>query len=277
MPLAAPLRAAFVSLALLSPALLAGAATPAFAQAPAAAFTSAQRGEIEGVIRDYLLKNPEILRDALIELQRKEKAAEEARRAGIVADAKGKLFVSPHQAEIGNPNGAVTLVEFFDYNCGFCKRALDDLAKLVKAEPNLKVILKDFPVLGPQSVEAAQVASAVRNQLKGEKFFEFHQKLMSQKGRIGRAEALAVAKGMGLDMTKIAADMESPSVRAGIAETMQLGDALGLTGTPSYVVGKDIVVGAVGYDELKQSVDALVAAAQGKTADGKPAEATPKK
>lgn len=271
MPFAASLRAAFVTFA------LASAVTPALAQTAAPSFSGAQRGEIEGVIRDYLMKNPEILREALIELQRKEKAAEEARRATIVADPKGKLFVSPHQAEVGNPNGSVTLVEFFDYNCGFCKRALDDMAKLIKAEPNLKVILKDFPVLGPQSVEAAQVASAVRNQLKGEKFYEFHQKLMSTKGRVGRAEALAVAKSMGLDMTKIAADMEAPSVRAGIAETMGLGDALGLTGTPSYVVGKDIVVGAVGYNELKQSIDALVAAAQAKPAEGKPAEAAPKK
>lgn len=247
------LRAAFVS------AFIAGAASPTFAQVPAPApssLTAAQRSDIEGVVRNYLLTHPEIIKEALIELQRKEKADEVAARAKIVADPAGKLFESPNHSVVGNPNGKITVVEFFDYNCGFCKRALDDLARLMKAEPNLKVVLKDFPVLGPKSVEAAQVSAAARKQIKGDKFFEFHQKLLNQKGQIGRAEGLAVAKSMGLDMTRLAADMEDPSVREGIAESLSLGDSLGLTGTPSYVVGKEVVVGAVGYDELKQHLDA---------------------
>ena len=165
---------------------------------------------------------------------------------------------------VGNPAGTVTVVEFFDYNCGFCKRALDDLAKLMKGDANLRVVLKDFPVLGPKSVEAAQVAAAARKQMKADKFFEFHSKLIMQKGQIGRAEALAVAKSVGADMTRLAADMEDPSVREGIAETMQIGDSLGLTGTPSYVIGKEVVVGAVGYDELKQHVDTAAKAAPAK-------------
>lgn len=256
---AAPvLRAACVAAALAgaAPHALAQAAAPAPATPPASSLSAAQRGDIEGVIRNYLLTHPEVIKEALIELQRKEKADEAAARARIVQDPNGKLFESPHHAVVGNPAGKVTIVEFFDYNCGFCKRALDDLAKLMKAEPNLRVVLKDFPVLGPKSVEAAQVAVALRKQLKGDKFFEFHQKLLMQKGQIGRAEALAAAKVVGADMTKLAADMEDASVREGIAETMQLGDSLGLTGTPSYVVGKEVVVGAVGYDELKQHLDA---------------------
>lgn len=245
--------------AALAAALIAGAAAPTFAQTPAPApsnLTAAQRADIEGVVKNYLLAHPEVIKEALIELQRKEKAEELAARAKIVADPASKLFESPNHAVVGNPNGKVTVVEFFDYNCGFCKRALDDLSRLIKADPNLRVVLKDFPVLGQKSVEAAQVAIAVRKQIKGDKFFEFHQKLLNQKGQIGRAEGLAVAKSMGLDMTKLAADMEEPSVREAIAETLALGDSLGLTGTPSYVVGKEVVVGAVGYDELKQHVDA---------------------
>lgn len=250
-------RAAFAAAVLLGGAssVLAQAAAPAPAAAAASSLSAAQRSDVEGVVRSYLLTHPEIIKEALIELQRKEKAQEAAARAKIVQDPASRLFDSPHHAVVGNPNGKVTVVEFFDYNCGFCKRALDDLAKLIKAEPNLRVVLKDFPVLGPKSVEAAQVAIAARKQIKGDKFFEFHQKLLNQKGQIGRAEGLAVAKAMGLDMTKLAADMEDPSVREAVAETMQLGDSLGLTGTPSYIVGKEVVIGAVGYDELKQHLD----------------------
>ena len=251
------LRAALVTAALAAGAssAFAQAAAPATATPAASSFSAAQRSDIEGLVRSYLLTHPEIIKEALIELQRKEKADEAAARAKIVQDPAGKLYDSPHHAVVGNPNGKVTVVEFFDYNCGFCKRALDDLTKLMKAEPNLKVILKDFPVLGPKSVEAAQVSIAARKQLKGEKYFEFHQKLLNQKGQIGRAEGLAVAKTMGLDLTKLAADMEDASVREAVSETMTLGDALGLTGTPSYIVGKDVVIGAVGYDELKQHLD----------------------
>ena len=247
-----------------APHAVAQTAAPAPAAAPASTMSAGQRGEIEGVIRNYLLTHPEIIKEALIELQRKEKAEEAAARARIVEDTNGKLFNSPHHAVVGNPAGTVTVVEFFDYNCGFCKRALDDLTKLMKADPNLKVVLKDFPVLGPKSVEAAQVAVAARKQLKADKFFDFHSKLIMQKGQIGRAEALAVAKSVGADMTKLAADMEDPSVREAIAETMQIGDSLGLTGTPSYVIGKEVVVGAVGYDELKQHVDTAAKAAPAK-------------
>jgi protein-disulfide isomerase len=213
--------------------------------------TAAQKVEVEGVIKDYLMRNPEILREALVELQRKEKAAEVQARAKVIADPSSPLFTSENNAVVGNPNGKYVLVEFFDYNCGYCKRALSDLTALVKTEPELKVLLRDFPVLGPKSVEAAEVAIAVKKQLKGEKFFDFHQKLLSSRGQVGRAQALAVAKDAGVDMVKLAADLESPATKAAVAEGLELGDSLGLTGTPSYVVGKEVVVGAVGLDELK--------------------------
>ena len=111
---------------------------------------------------------------------------------------------------VGNPKGKITLVEFFDYNCGYCKRALCDLVTLMKAEPELRVVLKDFPVLGPNSVEAALVASAARKQISGDKFFEFHQKLLMGHGPTGREQALAVAKEMGLDMDKLQKDSKDP-------------------------------------------------------------------
>ena len=221
--------------------------------AAAAEFSPAQTREIGDIVRDYLVDHPEVLRDAMVELDRREKAEQAAAREKIISET-GQLFTSTHQAVVGNPNGKVTLVEFFDYNCGYCKRSLEDLAKLMKDEPNLRVILKDFPVLGPGSVEAAQVASALRNQFSGDKFWTFHQKLLLTRGQVGKAQALAVAKDMGADMSKLDRDMANPDVKAGIQEVMQMADGLNLTGTPSWVVGKEVVVGAVGYDELKGKI-----------------------
>jgi protein-disulfide isomerase len=174
-----------------------------------------------------------------------------------VTDLAPKIFSSKHQVVVGNPEGKVELVEFFDYNCGYCKRALDDLAGLIKKNPDLRVILKEFPVLGPGSVEAAQVAHAVRMQFTGDKYWTFHTKLMSARGQVGKAQALAAAKDAGADMARLAKDMDSPDIKAGLQEVMQVADALSLTGTPSYVVGSDVVVGAVGGDELQNRVNAV--------------------
>ena len=223
--------------------------------ARAAELTDAQKSEIESVIKDYLVKNPEVLQDALTELDRRQKAAEVAHREQIVSEKSADLFHAPDGVVIGNPQGKVTLVEFFDYNCGYCKRALDDVGKLLQTEPELRLVLKDFPVLGPGSVEAAQIAGAVRNQLKGEAFWQFHLKLLSTHGPVGKAQAFAVAKDNGVDMEQLAKDLNGPQIKAGIEQTMQLADALNLTGTPSFVVGHEVVVGAVGYDELKDRID----------------------
>ncbi len=149
------------------------------------------------------------------------------------------------------------MVEFFDYNCGFCKRALSDMLDLLKNDPNLKFVLKEFPVLGEGSVEAAHVAVAARMQdTTGKKYIEFHQKLLGGRGPADKARALAVAKDVGFDMTRIQKDMDSDEVKKTIDEDMKLADALGVNGTPSYVVGDELVVGAVGLDELRDKIKA---------------------
>lgn len=232
---------------------MAGAAVPARADE----FTPAQKKEMGAFIREYLVNNPDVLRDAIEALDKRDKAVAEAERAKVVSSQSGPLFGSKYQATVGNPQGSATLVEFFDYNCHFCKGALPDVAKLVKDDPNLKLVLKDYPVLGPGSVEAAKVASAARNQLPGDKFWAFHYKLLGMHGPIGKNEALAVARDLGLDMDKLAKDMESPEVKAGLEEVMQLADSLQINGTPSFVVGQDVVVGAVGYNQLKDKVDSV--------------------
>ncbi len=181
-------------------------------------FSASQKSEIETIIKNYIMKNPEILRDAIDELENRAKVAEADARNKLVGDAQGPLYTSPYQAVVGNPNGKLTLIEFFDYNCGYCKKMLPDIARLMSDEPDLRIILRDYPILSDASVEAAQVAAAVRNQFKGEKFWEFHQKLLGSHGPVGKAQALAVAQALGADMDKIGKDMQAPSVKEGLDE-----------------------------------------------------------
>jgi protein-disulfide isomerase len=167
------------------------------------------------------------------------------------------LFNSAHQVTLGNPQGDVTMVEFFDYNCGYCKRALGDMLQLLKTDPKLKVVLKEFPVLGPGSKEAAEVAVAARMQDKsGKKYLEFHQKLLGGRGPADKARALAAAKDAGFDMARLEKDMTSDEVKVTLDENLRVAEAIGLNGTPSYIIGADVVIGAQGYDALKEKVDA---------------------
>ena len=157
-------------------------------------FSGPQRGEIERIVREYLVAHPEVLQEAMTELEKRQSAAESEKHKAAVKQYSQALFSSPRQVVLGNPNGNVTFVEFFDYNCGYCKRAMDDMLTLLKNDPKLKVVLKEFPVLGPGSVEAARVAVAVRMQDKtGKKYLEFHQKLLGGRGQADKAHALAVA------------------------------------------------------------------------------------
>ena len=229
----------------------------ASAQAQAPAFSEAQKQEFQALIKDYILKNPELIQDALVELDRRQKEGEQQARSKITQDKSGPLYTAKHNVSYGNPNGDVTIVEFFDYNCGYCKRAMPDLQRIVAEDKNLRLITKDFPVLGQPSVEAASVALAAKQQLSPEKLWGFHQKLMTVRGQIGKAQALDAAKDAGADMAKLAKDMENPAIRAAIEENVQIADALGVTGTPTYIVGNDVVVGAVGYAELKGRVENL--------------------
>jgi protein-disulfide isomerase len=220
-------------------------------------FSEAQRGEIEGIVKAYLVAHPEVIQEVMTEIDKRQAEAEaEKHREGVKQYSK-VLFYSPRQVTLGNPDGDVTMVEFFDYNCGFCRRALADMLDLMKGDPKLRVVLKEFPVLGPGSVEAAQVAVAVRMQDKdGTKYLEFHQKLLSGRGQADRARALAVAKEVGLDVGRIEKDMASGEAKETIDENLKVAEALGLNGTPSYVIGSDVVVGAVGLAALKEKVAA---------------------
>jgi protein-disulfide isomerase len=223
----------------------------------AAEFSTPQRSEIEKIVHDYLVTHPEVLQEAMAELEKRQTAAESEKHQAAVKQHAAALFSSPNQVNLGNPKGNVTFVEFFDYNCGYCKRAMGDMLTLMKGDPKLKVVLKEFPVLGPGSVEAAQVAIAVRMQdPTGKKYLEFHQKLMGGRGQANKAAALAVAKAIGLDMTKLEKDIAGPEVKTTLQESFKLAEALGMNGTPSYVIGDSVVVGAVGLEALQAKINA---------------------
>ena len=224
-------------------------------QASAQSFTDGQRADIETIVKNYLVSHPEVLEEAMAELNKRQAAAEtEKHEASIAANAEA-IFNSPRGVVLGNKDGDVSFVEFFDYNCGYCKRAMSDMLELMKTDSKLKVILKEFPVLSEGSVEAAKVAVAVRMQDPGgKKDLDFHQKLLGGRGPADKARAMAAAKDAGLDTARIEKDLASPEVKATIEENFKLAEAMGMNGTPSYVIGKHVIIGAVGLDGLKEKI-----------------------
>jgi protein-disulfide isomerase len=257
MTLTSPARSAAAALAALALSSLCALPTRADDTPPAAAQAAPlSRSDVEKIVRETLIKNPEILQEAMAELEKRAGAEEAARRKDVLAAYRDRLIASPHSMVLGNPKGDVTVVEFFDYNCGYCKRALTDLLELMKTDDKVRVVLKDFPVLSEPSVDVAKVALAAKAQATPAKFLEFHQKLMGGRAQANRERALAVAKEVGLDMTRLAKDIDGEEVKASLQENLQLAQDLGLNGTPSYVVGDSVLVGAVGLAKLQEQVKA---------------------
>lgn len=217
---------------------------------------------VQSIVKDYLRAHPEVVQSALSEIIRRHMPAAKAAapvidHAAVIKAQSDALFNSPHQVVLGNPQGDVTLVEFFDYNCAFCKRSYTDKLELLRADSKLKVVLKELPVLGPGSREAAQVAVAVRMQDPGgEKYLVFHRALMAANGPANKAAALAAAREAGLDLELIERDLASPNIKAAIDESRMLASALGITGTPSFVIGESVTVGAVGLAKLTEKIAA---------------------
>ena len=198
-----------------------------------------------------------MLEEVSAELNKRQAVAEAAKQTSAVKKHSEALFNSPRGVIVGNRDGDVNFVEFFDYNCGFCKRAMTDMMELMKADPKLRVVLKEFPVLGQSSVEAAQVAVAVRMQdPSGKKYLDFHQKLLNSRGQIDKAKAMSAAKETGLDMARLEKDLASPEIKATLEENFKMAEDMGLNGTPSYVIGQQVVVGAVGVETLKEKIAA---------------------
>lgn len=228
-------------------------------------FSEAQRTEIVRVVREHLRSNPDVMQEILTELIKRRipssataaNAPPAPDKSELIKSNAQALFNSPHQMTLGNPQGDATLVEFFDYNCGFCKRALSDKLALLKDDAKLKIVLKELPILGPGSLEAAKVSIAVRMQdPSGEKYLEFHQKLLASSVAANRANALAVAQSIGLDVVRLEVDMESDEATATLNESRNLARALGINGTPAYVTANKVITGAAGFTALSNAIKA---------------------
>ncbi|HTN95621.1 MAG TPA: DsbA family protein [Nordella sp.] len=215
--------------------------------AQAAEFNDVQKKELGDIIRQYLLDNPEVVRDAMQELERKQQVAEDSARTDSLKSMAPEIFHGKDDLIGGNPKGKVTMVEFFDYNCGYCKRAFPDVMKMIDADKDLKLVMKEFPILGPGSVYAARAALASRKQ---GKYWEFHMAMMAHEGRIDEAVADQIAQATGLDVKKLKADMEADEVSQVINRNMQLADTLKIQGTPAFIIDETVIPGAVGYEAL---------------------------
>jgi protein-disulfide isomerase len=213
-------------------------------------FDQDQREEMGGIIRDYLLENPEILREVIQALEAKEQQAGVAALTDAIRERGEDLYRGEHDLVAGNPDGSVTMVEFFDYNCGYCKRAMGDVLALIESDDDLRVVFKEWPILGEGSRFAARAALASRQQ---GKYWDFHLALMETR-RVDETTTLEVAERIGLDVEQLKADMEAPEVAAVIEGNMQLASALGIQGTPAFVVDDQMIPGAVGHEALAQVI-----------------------
>jgi protein-disulfide isomerase len=225
--------------------------------ATASDFTPEQRTQIEAIVRDYLKNHPEMLIDAMQAADDKLKADAKDKAAKALADHHREVFDDPQSPVAGNPKGDVTLVEFFDYRCPYCKQVEPALEKLLGDDHQLRFIYKEFPVLGPESEVAAHVALAARNQ---GKYDAFHRAMMLTGGHIDEAVIYKVAASAGLDVDKVKQDMKSPDIAKELQANLDLGNLLEIDGTPAFIVGSTIVPGAISADALKQ----LIATARGK-------------
>ena len=220
---------------------------------------SAQRSveDIEKIVREYLLNNPEVLFEAVQRHRARQQQQQAKRDQTVLRKHRDMLLADPHSFVGGNPDGDVTLVEFFDYRCGYCKRFAPTLETIKKQDPKLRVVYKEFPILGPDSMKGAQAALAAREQ---GRYVEFHEALMRVEGNLDDQTIMAVARSVGLDTERLGKDMQSPTILNALGNTRKLAAALGITGTPALVVGDRIVRGLVPLEQLAR----MIAAARAK-------------
>ncbi len=213
------------------------------------AFSPDQVKALHGIIKDYLLANPEIFAEISQALEKKQAAEQAAKAEKFLADNKPRVFAMNGDVVVGNPKGDVTVVEFFDYNCGWCKRAVDDIVKLTKADPRVRVVLKEYPIFGgPPSVVAAKAALA---SVKQGKYWEFHTALMREK-QVTEQNVFTVAQKVGLDVNRLKTDMADKKLDAVIQQNIEVGQGLGMEGTPAFVIDSRVNVGYVPAEGMQQ-------------------------
>lgn len=228
-------------------AIVAGAAAVGYAVKPV---PTIQAVTSDQAIKDYLLANPQVVLEALAKAQQ----WQESRK---MADNADRLFRSPNAYVAGNPQGDIALVEFFDYNCGYCKRAMDDVLTYMREDSRVRVIMREFPILGRGSIIASQAALASRKQ---GKYWDFHLAMMRSNGIQNEAQVMEIAETVGLDTVRLKQDMQDPSVTAAINEGHELANALGINGTPTFVLDDQVLPNVENLKEVLASATAEVRA-----------------
>ena len=207
--------------------------------------------QVEKIVRDYLLREPEIIYQALEELQRRQAEAVAERQRAAVAANRAQLVDQPGDPIAGNPAGDVTVVEFFDYQCQYCRRVVPSLQALLAQDQDLKVVFKEFPILGEASVTAARAALAAREQ---DRYLPFHFALMGARD-LSLGSIMALAESVGLDTERLTDDMHSPAIEAQLQANLELARELGIEGTPAFVIGDELIPGAVDKTRLAQLIE----------------------
>lgn len=213
-----------------------------------------QKAAVDAQIRAYILENPEIIVEAMQVLEQREQMAQANADRDLVASLKGELEDDGYSLIAGNPDGDVTLVEFLDYRCGYCKQAHDGVKALIASDPNIKFVVKEFPILGPESTFAARAAMASLEQ-GAEAYLNFNDAMMRHRGDLDQNAVMRIASQAGLDREKLAEDLQNPEIAANIRETYGLARRLDISGTPAFIIGDRIVRGFLPYDSLKEIVE----------------------
>lgn len=227
------------------------AITPAWAET--AAFTDEQKKAIGGIIKEYLLEHPDVLIDVQNALEAKLEKEHAEKLQKFMAENAKDIYRSPNSSIAGDPEGDITVVEFFDYNCGYCKRGLPDVQKLIQSDKKVRFVFKELPILSKGSEETAKIALAAKRQ---GKYWEFHQAMLNYKGQANKASSLKIAEGLGLDVDKLKADMDGKDVNGELDEMKALAKKIGINGTPHFLVGDKSIPGAP--EDLHDQLENLV-------------------
>ena len=220
--------------------------------ASAAEFSDGQRKEMESIIKDYLLANPELLREMSQILEQKEKLAESEQRKGAMVSNAKQIFRDKTDFVAGNPNGNVTMVEFFDYNCGWCKKGFPEVISLLNSDKDLRFVLKEFPIFGEDSEYAARAAIAAIRQ---GKYWELHMAMFQHEGKITKDSVDEIAAGLGLNMDQLKKDMEDPAIAEILVRNRKLAESLAINGTPAFIIDDRLVPGYLPKTELAGAIN----------------------
>ena len=217
----------------------------------AAEFNDSQRQEIETIVQDYLLSHPEILQEMSQTLEQRQKQAEDEQRKGGLVKYADQIFREKSDYVAGNPKGNVTMVEFFDYNCPWCKKDFPDVMALIDEDKDLKVVLKEFPILGPDSEYAAKAAIDTGKQ---GKYLQMHTALYLHEGRVTPEIVDEIAAAQGLDMEQLKRDMEDPKTAEVITRNRNLAQLIAINGTPAFIIDDKLIPGYLPKDELASTI-----------------------